>query len=323
MRRDYIVGIDIGGTKISLVLATSLGCIVEKKVLQTRVGRQARQSVREIVNLAVDLLKGRGMKPASLLGIGIGVPGPVDFERQEIEKSPNLPGWKGIPFKSIFRRKFGCPVFLENDANAAALGIKHFGEGKLVSNFIYVTVSTGIGSGIVANGCLVRGSAGAAGEIGHTTVEVSGEMCTCGNQGCLEAYASGTAMAKFARKALRQGRKSLMLSLCRNVRQVDGFIVTKAALMGDRLAIEIRERAARYLGVGLANLMDLLNPELVVLGGGVLERTGHFWKPMMVAVKRETWPIGFSSCKIVKTKLGRLVGDFGTIAVVLERISAQ
>ena len=315
----YIIGVDIGGTKISVILGTSTGKILEKRIIKTRVGSKVQLSSTEISSVISGVLSRRNIKSQKLLGIGIGVPGPVDPKKEKIERSPNLPKWEQIPLRPILKRRFNCPVFIENDANAAALGEKYFGAGRSVSDFVYITVSTGIGSGIVTNGRLVRGIGGAAGEIGHTTVQIAGEKCLCGKRGCLEAYASGTAIAKFARRALKAGRKSKMSKLVGNINAVTGATVSQAANLGDHLAIEIRERTADYLGVGLGNLMNVLNPKRIILGGGVLENANHFWKPMMAAAQREAWPAAFKSCQVLRTKLGNRVGDYGALAIVLDR----
>lgn len=314
----YVIGIDIGGTKISLVLANRSGKILHRVKFKTKKGPGTRKSIQDIVHFVAGLLLYRKIKRGQLLGIGIGVPGPVNPAKQKIERSPNLPGWDKVPLKKILEKQFKCRVFIENDANAAALGEKHFGAGKGISNFIYVTVSTGVGGGIVTNGKLVAGEAGSAGEIGHMTIVTNGELCGCGKRGCLEAYASGTAIAKYAAKQLKTSRQSMIPKFCEEKGIITGQAVSLAALHGDKLAIQIRRRAADYLGVGLANVMNLLNPKRIILGGGVLESTAHFWQPMMAAVKREAWKIPFKSCKIVKTKLRR-VGDLGAVAVALER----
>ena len=316
----YIIGIDIGGTKISIVLATHTGKILAKDRFPTQKWRRAKKSIQDICKSIDMLLRSKKLTRRALLGIGIGVPGPVNPQNEMIERSPNLEGWAGLPIKKMLTRAFGCPVFVDNDANAAVLGEKYFGAGRGLSNFAYVTVSTGIGSGIVANGRLMQGASGSAGEFGHMTIVVGGEPCACGKRGCLETYASGRSIGKFAKRALQKGRRSKIPLFCKRKGEITGEAVSKASAAGDRLAIQIREQAADYLGVGLGNLMNVLNPERIILGGGVLERPDHFWKPMLRAVKREAWQNPFAHCKIVKTRL-KHVGDLGAVAVVLERLS--
>ncbi len=321
MSKLYIIGIDIGGTKISVCLSTLKGRMLSKDLIRTQKGTKARESMSKTLQVVASLLNQRKLRASQLAGMGVGVPGPVDPKKEQIETSPNLPGWKGLPIKRMLERRFKTLVFLENDANAAALGEKYFGEGKGIRDFVYVTVSTGIGSGIVMNGELVRGIRGAAGEFGHTTVQVDGEKCECGKLGCLEAYASGTAIAKSAIRELRTKKiRSRILDYCKGIHDVSGYAVSKASMAGDPLAIQIRNRAGKFLGVGLANLIDLLNPNKIILGGGVLEDPHHVWGPMLKAAKRESWPYSLRNCKIVHTGLGSNVGDFGAIAVVLDRL---
>ena len=315
----YLIGVDIGGTKISVVLGTLGGRILDKKVLSTQVGRKSKQSIQELITTIQTLLIRHRIRK-DLAGIGIGVPGPVDPKKERIERSPNLPSWEKIPIRSILHSKFKCPVYLENDANAAALGEKYFGVGRKAKNLVYLTVSTGIGSGIILNGELVRGISGAAGEIGHTTVEINGEKCLCGKKGCLETYSSGTAIAKFMKRALKSGKKSNILKFANSIDQINGKHVSEASNSGDRLAIEIRRRAADYLGTAIGNLINLINPDCIILGGGVIEEPKHFWVPMMKAVNREVYPNIPKRYKITRTRLGKKVGDYGALAVALDRL---
>jgi glucokinase len=317
--KRLIIGIDIGGTKISVTLAGKRGTILAAQVFSSLQGRKPDRSIDEIESAVRSLTRKLKMKPSDWIGVGVGMPGAIDPSDGTIRKSPNLKGWERLKLDSILRRRFRVPVVVENDANAAALGEKYFGAGRGVENFLYLTVSTGIGSGIVANGRLVRGDSGLAGEAGHMTVVRKGLLCSCGKRGCLEAYSSGTAIAEHARNLLRGGAKSDYLKRVR-LNQITGSLVSQAARVGDRVAIQARRMAAEYLGVGLANIIQLLNPKCIILGGGVMEHVNHFWKPMMESVKRETWPISFRSCKIVRSKLGGRVGDLGAIALVMEHM---
>ncbi len=252
------------------------------------------------------------------MGVGVGMPGAIHPVTQVILKSPNLPSWEGISLGKVLRQKLKLPVSVENDANAAALGEFFFGHGRKVNHFIYITVSTGIGAGIVVNGQLLRGEKGTAGEVGHMTVVRGGNDCACGKKGCLEAYSSGTAMANYVKQALKAGRSSRYFSKIKPS-NITGQLVGEAASKKDSLAIEARSFAADYLGIALANLINLLNPKRIILGGGVMEQTNHFWTPMMAAAKREAWPMAFDSCEILRSKLGTHVGDLGAMALVLEK----
>lgn len=318
-KKRWLIGIDIGGTKIAVSLGTSQGRIVERRVFSSRRGKDPRTSVEEIKTAIRALLKVRRLRPSHVLGIGVGVPGPVHPLRQAVERSPHLPGWRGFPLRTRLSRVFRVPVTIDNDANAAALGEQYFGGGRGISDFLYITVSTGIGSGIVTNGRLVRGEGGSAGEFGHTTIVPGGLLCSCKKKGCLEAYASGTAIAQFVKRALVNGKRSGYFKKLR-LNEITGKMVSDAALLNDRIAIEARRKAADYLGIGLANVINLLNPKRIILGGGVMEAVHHFWEPMMKAVRREAWPIAFRDCRIVRSSLGGRSGELGAMSLVLDSL---
>lgn len=319
----WIVGIDIGGTKISVSLghvdrAKPVAPRLRKEVFSSKGGRDPKESVREMQSTVLGLLRELRLKVKEVRGIGLAVAGAIDTKRGIIVKSPHLRGWEKFPLRTFLLRLLGRPVFIENDCNAAVLGEQYFGLGRGIRDFMYVTVSTGIGSGIVVNGSLVRGTGGAAGELGHMTIVRNGDRCPCGKRGCLEAYASGTAIANYVKKALKNGSQSRFWKSYHG-RDIGGEIVSLAAQKGDRLAIRAREVAADYLGIGLANVIHLLNPKRIILGGGVMEQIEHFWRPMMKAVRRETWASANRSCQILRSRLGNRVGDFGAVAVVLSR----
>ena len=315
-----IIGIDIGGTKISLIIATAKGKILAQGGLPTRTGKtEARLCVNEMLRKLREMAVAVRMGKRELLGIGVCMPGPVNTQTGEVPWSPNLRGWQGLPLRQILIRHFSVPVFMDNDANAAGFGEKIFGAGKRIKDFVYITVSTGIGGGLVLGGRIHRGASFCGGEIGHIPVVPDGNLCECGKRGCLEAYASGTAIGKLARMELAKGKKSRLLELSPSIKRVTGETVTQAAFLGDKLSLEILSCAARYLGIGLATVMNLLNPGMIVLGGGVIKAGKHLWKPMMASVKKEAWPAAFKACRIIKTELGEHVGNLGAAALVLSK----
>ncbi|MBI2166732.1 MAG: ROK family protein [Candidatus Omnitrophica bacterium] len=203
----YALGVDIGGTKTSLTLGNSHGKVLAKKILPTLTGRRTLEGIKQmsegLLCLQSDCPAGR-----TIQGVGVGVPGPMNPKTGRVERSPHLAGWEGFPLKSFLERKLKRPVWITNDANAAAVGEKAFGAGRGVKNFVYLTISTGIGGGMVLGGKLLIGSSFGAGEVGHTIVVPGGARCGCGHLGCLEAYASGTAIAGFVRSEIRRGKKS-------------------------------------------------------------------------------------------------------------------
>lgn len=314
-----IIGIDIGGSKISVVLARKDGTILEKKELATRYRSEAKTSVKEILDTINLILFQHRYSASDIIGMGVTAPGAVEPDKGIIPESPNLPGWKGIKIQQILKKKFHRPVFISNDAKAAAWAERLFGAGKKVDNFVYVTVSTGIGSGIVMNGALLTGPSFSAGEIGHTTIMPGGPQCNCGKRGCLEALSSGTAIAAQAKRIIEAGKFSGIGSYKYKPGngRLTAAVVAQAAKEGDQVAINILRNAGHFLGIGLANIINILNPELIILGGGVMKAGELVWKSMEQAMKREAWPAPYRACKIMRSKLGEHSGDLGAIGLVL------
>ncbi len=308
------IGIDIGGTKISIVTGTDHGKILSQKIIPTLTGAQ---TARCIENMAEEIDRLRRQTAGRIQGIGVGVPGPVDSARGVVPKSPHLKGWEGLPLRKILQKKTGLPIFMNNDANAAAIGEKVFGQGRKKSNFIYVTVSTGIGSGMVLNGKLFEGESFVAGEVGHMTIVPGGASCKCGKKGCLEAYGSGTAIARMARETYsKEALKKLT-----GGEPVSAKILGAAVKKGDKTALGVYRCAGSYLGIGLANILNILNPEMIILGGGVWNSSPKaFWDSMMKSCKREAWPQAFKAVKIVRSNLGGHAGDLGALALVFESL---
>lgn len=314
--KKYAIGIDIGGTKISMVIGTRTGKILRRRVIVTRTGRRTRQGIQELLENVKALIAESPVKKSQILGIGVGIPGPVDTQKGIVPLSPHLGGWKGMRLREILSRKLGLPVAMANDANAAVVGEKIFGQCRRAANFIYMTISTGIGGGIVANGALLEGASYVAGEVGHMTIVAQGDICKCGKQGCLEAYASGTAIANYAVHQIKRSRKSGISRLIPKGGKITAQMVGLAAAQHDALAIETYRRAGFYLGVGIANLLNVLNPEKVILGGGVLKSAPPvFWQSMLTGCRREAWPEAMKAVKITRTRLGDHVGELGALAL--------
>lgn len=314
----HAIGIDIGGTKISMVLGNSHGKILASHTLPTQKGKLAKASVSDMIRHLDYLLREEStLKWSQIAGIGIGIPGPVDSKKGIVPKSPHMTGWTGIPLKRILEQHCKRPVFMTNDANAAALGEKVFGKGRQEKHFAYLTISTGIGGGLVANGELIEGQSFMGGEVGHMKIMANGRQCPCGKLGCLEAYASGTAIAKVAREAIQSGRKSKIPSFVPNGKGISAKEVGLAAKKGDALALEIFREAGFYLGIGISNLLHLINPGMIVLGGGVWKSSPPiFWRSMIQSTKKASWPPAYQAVKILPSILKERIGDFGTLAVV-------
>jgi glucokinase len=318
--KKVVIGVDMGGTKISVKLIDARARVLASATLPTLKDLEAHESVRTLRETVASMVTGRAGHRARLAGIGIGLPGPVDSKKGRVPWSPNMQGWEGIPLRSILEKAFKVPVILDNDCNAAGFGEKCFGVGKKARDFIYITVSTGIGGGLVLGGKVHRGASFCGGEVGHMTIVPGGELCNCGKHGCVEAYASGTAIARDARERIRRGAKSRLLELGGRLGEITSEIVAKGARLGDVLALEVLRQAGRYLGIGLANLINILNPEVVAIGGSVMKASPYIWKPMMEAARAESWPVAFRACRIQKTSLGDDVVNLGAAALVFAAI---
>ena len=318
-KKSFAIGIDTGGTKTSIIVGDEQGRIFESCLLPTLTGSKTREGIQQLLAALQEIVSDRRFKN-KLRGVGLGLPGPVDSQKGVVPFSPHLQSWKGLPIKKMIQRKIRLPVAMANDANAAALGEKFFGQGRGVSHFIYVTVSTGIGSGIVVDGKLLAGTSFVAGEIGHTKIVANGNFCKCGMRGCLEAYASGTAIAQSAKKMLTAGQVRKVKSYS-GAEVLSAKVLGRAARRGYAPAVRIYTQAGFYLGVGMANLLNILNPEKIILGGGVFKSApSEFWEAMMQSCRTNAWPEAFKAVKIVPSRLHGRVGDLGALALVFENL---
>lgn len=314
--KQTIVGVDLGGTQIRVALSRPDGVLLARYRTSTLPEEGASAVIDRIVAGIDAIISENGGDPP--LGIGVGSPGPLDPYDGVILAAPNL-GWQNVPLKSILEERLGLPVIVGNDANAAALAEWRFGAGVGVRNLAYMTVSTGIGGGIISDGRLLLGHEGLAGEIGHACVEASGRPCKCGNIGCVEAYASGTSIAIRAVEAIRDGRTSYIASLVHG--DLDGITsetVARAARAGDELACELIESAAFYIGVALVNVTHILAPQLILIGGGVAESGDLLFGTIRSTVHERAMPCMAQGVRIEKAALGSDVVMLGAIAMFLQ-----
>jgi len=307
----YLIGIDFGGTKTSVSIGNAQGRIFMRSVIPTE---DAQTTLSQVKNIIRAYLHKYDPKLKETKGIGISCPGPVDLKKGMILNPPNLAGWHNLPLKKIIARSFPLPVAIDNDANCAALAEKTFGAGKKVNSLFYYTVSTGIGGGLIIDGKLCHGASSDAGEIGHTILLPKGPKCNCGKVGCLEALASGTAIGKTARK--KAGKNSLILKLVKKRSAIDAVVVAQAAAKGDKLARAIYAEAAFYLGLSIVSVIQIINPEMIVIGGGVTKTGALFFKPLRETVRQHCWSRPLKACKIVPAKLKDAVCDLGAMSLV-------
>ncbi|MGA7623485.1 MAG: ROK family protein [Candidatus Acidiferrales bacterium] len=297
--KNLVLGVDIGGTKVAVGLVNSHGQVV----YSNRAPMLARESADQGFRAVRDAIDKVALDPRAknIEKIGVCVPGWVDAERGVVLSAANLPCWRNYPLARKIKNQYSLPTRLANDANAAALAEARWGAARGYESSFYVTLGTGIGTAFILRGEIYDGRSGAAGEGGHMTINFRGPLCGCGKRGCIEMYASGTAIAKRARNLLRQGtaKRSLILKMAESkISGITGEAVSKAAQKGDRLAKKILEEAADYLGTWLTNIVDLLEPEAIIFGGGMgrvmmslCSRVQKNLVPPSIQVKRRGVPI--------------------------------
>jgi glucokinase len=310
-----IAGIDIGGTKIALALGTRDGEIISRRRLPTRALIGPTQILEHVFHEIESMLREtRG----ELAGAGIGCAGPLDLKRGLVMSPPNLPGWDRFPLAELVRERLRVPVVMDNDANAAALGEHQSGAGRGLSDMVYMTISTGIGGGIIVGGKLVHGTGGGAGEVGHLTVLPDGPQCGCGSRGCLEMFCSGTAIARRARERLTQdGANSLLTSMVTDPSELTAETVARAAQRGDKLAREIWDETIYYLSIGIANIISVLAPEAIILGGGVSSSGEQLLGPLRPLVRERVRMLPVEKIQILRAALGEESGLHGALALAL------
>jgi len=284
----YYLTMDVGGTKTTGALFTETGAIVDDYTYiaksQTFKGEEAVYQNTKAVLLHV--LEHFSVTSDQIMGIGVGSPGPLDTQKGVILHAP-LMGWKNFPIVERLKADFGKPVLLDNDGNLGALAEQRGGLAKGFDNVMYMTVSTGCGCGIIINGQIYHGKNDGAGEVGHMTLNPGGKPCPCGSAGCFELYASGTAINSKVKADMRHNRDSLVYELAgHQEKNINGSIIFAAAEQGDPYAVRVYNEEGYYLGVGIANLFNLFNPDVLILGGGVTKAKKYFHEEMMKTLKR-------------------------------------
>mgnify|MGYP002778886750 CR=1 FL=1 len=319
----YVVGVDLGGTNIVVgVMPTDGSRELAVRAQPTRADLGPEVVVDRIVQMIEDAITiaraETGARREQFVGIGIGAPGPLDRERGVVLVAPNL-GWRDLPLRSLVSDRVGLEATLDNDANCATLGEWWTGAARGGRNVIGITIGTGIGGGIILDGRLYHGSSDVAGEIGHMTIDSTGRRCKCGNYGCLEAYASGTAIAERAREALEVGEDSLLPELAGGrMDRITAALVYEASERGDALAREIVRDTARFLGAGIANLLNTFNPDVVVIAGGVTQAGEALFGPLNAEVRRRAFRPAVEACRIVPGTLPGSAGVVGAVATFLQ-----
>ncbi len=322
MSGPWVVGVDIGGTNLVVGLlplegGAPLGLRSRATVPErgadaaaADIARMVGDSINEVVGL-------HGGSWEDVLGVGIGCPGPLDLEGGIVIATPNL-GWTDYPIRDRISEALGLRATLENDANCATYGEWWQGAGQGAETLVGVTLGTGIGGGLILDGRIARGASGSAGEIGHTTIDLNGRRCACGNYGCLEAYASGPNIAARAREGVEAGYESVLSELVENdLESITAVTVYEALVLGDKYAHEVMLETAKILGVGIANIVNTLNPEVVVVVGGVTRAGDHLFGPLRAEVRRRAFRSAVEACEIVPGDLPETAGVIGAAGIFI------
>ena len=311
---------DIGGTNMVVGLVPlEGGAVLGVQKLLTRAETGGEDVVRRAVEAAeksmVEVFEAEGGTRDQVAGIGIGAPGPLNREAGILLEAPNL-GWRNFPLRSLVSDGLGLPAEVDNDANCATYGEWWVGAGQGSKVLVGLTLGTGIGGGLVLNGELHHGVSDAAGEFGHTTIDSTGRKCKCGNYGCLEAYASGPNIAARAVEGIESGAESVLVELVEgNLEKVTAATVYEGVVLGDPYAHEVMKETAKFLGVGVANLINALNPDVVVIAGGVTRAGDHLFVPLVKEVRRRAFRSAVDACRIVPAALPETAGVIGAAGI--------
>jgi len=318
----YIVGYDIGATSIDLALANFRGEILEHCTEPADVRDNAELVLRRCAQVGLEMLQRRGGHPDQVVAVGVGVPGPVEFAKGVLIAPLLMPTWENFPIKKYVAQSFeNATIVVDNDVNIMALGELHSGRGKELTDFIWVKIGTGIGSGIIVNGEIYRGANGVAGNIGHIEANPAGPICRCGNRGCLEAMAAGPPIAERGKEVAEAGRSDF---LARRLEEGNGKLsatdVGDAAANGDAAAIEIIRDSGRLIGSVLAGLVEFFNPEVIYIGGGVSKIGFTFLSSIRQAVLQRANPLSTRDLHVEYSQLGDLAGVVGAISLTYPHI---
>jgi glucokinase len=314
----YVVGIDLGGTNIVVGTVAEDGSELIGLVSEPTLPEQGSDAVvARIVKLARASLAQAGGK--TIAGVGTGAPGPLDTARGLVLLTPNL-GWTNFPLRDRITEALGLPATLDNDANCAIFGEWWRGAARGAEHVVGLTIGTGIGGGIVLHGEIYHGASDIAGEIGHMTIDSTGRRCKCGNYGCLEAYASGPAIAARAVEGVEAGADTSLPEYVRgDLTQITAQVVYEAAHDGDEYAREVVHDTAKVLGAGVANIINIFNPQVVVICGGVTLAGDQLFVPLRSEVKRRAFKPAANACRIVPGELTGTAGVYGAAAVFMRR----
>lgn len=308
-----VIGIDLGATKIISALIDSSGKILRKERIDTE-ARLGRTRVKKNILLAIESVKDREVE-----GVGVGSPGQIDFRTGVvIGATPNIPDWIGVNIKSLVEKSFNLKCLVDNDANVMLLGEYRYGVGMGFKDLAGLTLGTGVGGALILGGKIYRGHAFAATEIGHMSIKYDGIKCRCGGIGCLEEYGSSRALVREARRMIEEGKTTILRQLTGgNLSNLTSEFISQAHHKGDEVAIKVIEQVGAWIGYGVANLINLLNPELIVLGGGLVKIGDLLLRAIRDGARERSLPASFQSTQILPAKLGDDSALLGAATLVL------
>ena len=314
---QYSVGVDIGGTNIKLALCDKEARLKSKRTFSTAGFKNKGALIDCIAGQIEKLISGSGLKKREIAGVGIGAPGAVDIRTGTVHYLTNIPGWREVPLGNILRKRLGLPVFVDNDVNVMALGEAYFGSGTGAVNMLCVTLGTGVGGGLILEGRLYRGSSYAAGEFGHIPINIDGPKCKCGSWACVEAYAGNSYIVKDVIRRIRKGQRTLITNLVGgDLSKITPEIISAAAGKNDKFAKKVWMDVGEKIGIGLAGVVNLLNVEKIVIGGGVAEAGKRLFDSIKKTINKRAMKLPAKTVRVVKAKLGIDAGLIGAATLV-------
>jgi glucokinase-like ROK family protein len=315
---NFVLGLQLGTLLVRSVLVDVKGTVVDELDAPVDARGTSEEILSCLVKSARQMLRRHSVSRGSLAGIGIAAPGAVDFSSGVCLYAPHHPQWKNVPLRRRFEQAFGVPCFVDHTFNCFVVSEKLFGFGRGLDNFICVLLGTGMSAGIVLNGEVYRGADSFAGEFGHTCIDADGPLCACGNNGCIEAYVSGPAIAALAVDALKARPGGAVVALTGgDTGKVTAEVLGRAAGLGDRLALEIFSRMGKILGVGISNLINIFNPQAIILGGGVSKAAEFFLPSCLETIRKRAWHASTKDVKVSSLERGEVLG---AAAIVLQQL---
>ncbi len=321
---DVLVGVDLGGTFIKTAVVSREGKVLHKDSRPTGADEGLDAVLGRMEQAVRDAVSACGTAMSNLQAVGFGAPGPMNWQTGIVYSPPNLPGWKDVPLADLMTKRLGVPCYVDNDANVACYGEFWLGAGRDVESMVLLTLGTGVGGGIVVMDQLLRGPDGTAAEIGHMCVKRGGRVCGCGAQGCLEQYASVSGMVRTAVKGLESGHQSLLADMCNgDYDQITGKMISDAVSREDGFAAWVMEETGAWLGIAIGTLINLLNPEKVVLAGGMVAAGETLFKPIREAARAQCFQVPGERAQIVPAELDPDSGVIGAAGTALQRLAAS